>query len=82
MTLLEEWREFERNIVPADVDQIMRSKMRFLFYSGALCVFDRLPLTEAVPGRLVELHSQLQELASEVAKCEREKIHGRPWVNE
>ena len=51
MTLLEEWREFERNIVPADVDQIMRSKMRFLFYSGALCVFDRFTVDRSGTGQ-------------------------------
>jgi hypothetical protein len=77
MTLIEEWREFERNIVPADTDQIMRSKMRFLFYSGCLSVIDRLISTErtldSVALYLALMHES-HELANDVA-AEYRKAH-------
>lgn len=80
MTLLEEWREFERNLVPADTDQITRSKMRFLFYSGCLSIIDRMLNMErtmdtiALPDVFALLHES-HALANDVA-AEYRKAHG------
>lgn len=66
ITLLDAWRECERNIVPTDTDQITRSKMRFLFYTGALTVSDRLIDADGALD-LLELHRELNNLATEIA---------------
>jgi hypothetical protein len=71
MTLLEEWREFERNIVPQGTDATTRSKMQFLFYSGALSLFDRLVLAEQARDPIA-LHRELHELANSVAAVYRD----------
>lgn len=66
ITLLDAWRECERNIVPPETDQLTRSKMRFLFYTGALTVSDRLIDTDGALD-LLELHRELNNLATEIA---------------
>ena len=51
-TLLEDWREFETNILPADFGVEQRRKTKFAFYTAATLVIDRLLQSEA--GRLAE----------------------------
>jgi hypothetical protein len=75
ITLLDAWRECERNIVPTDTDQITRSKMRFLFYTGALEVIDRLVETDKADSvklsDLLELMHEAQDMANEIARVSR-----------
>jgi hypothetical protein len=74
-TLLEDWREFERNILPADFGVEQRRKAMFAFYAGAMRVADRLVTPDEVNHHFViDLHVECQAIANALA----EEYGGRP----
>jgi len=75
-TLLEDWLEFERNVLPADFGVEQRRKAKFAFYSGALRVIER--VMEAQPmdaDAAVPLITQMQTEAQALANAIVEDVH-------
>lgn len=66
-TLLEDWQEFERNILPADFGVEARRKTKFAFYSGALRILDKLMEgASADVNTVVALSVECQRLANDI----------------
>ena len=66
-TLLEDWQEFERNILPADFGEAQRRKCKFAFYSGALRIIDKLMAGASCDvNTIVALSTECQRLANDI----------------
>jgi hypothetical protein len=72
-TLLEEWREFESNVLPADFGVEQRRKAKFAFYTAALGVIERFrqaqPMdADAAVSLIRQMQMDCQELANSIAE--------------
>jgi hypothetical protein len=70
-TLLEDWREFERNVLPADFGVEQRRKAKFAFYTAALGVIERFmeaqPMdVDAAVHFIRQMQIEAQELATSI----------------
>lgn len=69
MTLLDAWREFERNVLPADMPTATRSKVWLAFQLGASEVVDRVIEREIDGEAFVEFYVEIQQELALVARA-------------
>lgn len=75
MTLLEDWQEFERNILPVDFGEMQREKCKFAFYSGALRIIDQLLAGASCDvNSIARLSGQCQEIANSIVLDARARL--------
>jgi hypothetical protein len=70
--LIDAWKEFERNLVPADFGKSQRRTVMFAFYAAASTVADRLMAAKPVNGHItdsiVQVKVECQHLANAIAR--------------
>jgi hypothetical protein len=76
-SIIDAWKEFERNVVPADFGRDQRRTVMFAFYTAAATVADRLLAAQPTEHPMddynlecfiVELKVECQELANAIAR--------------
>jgi len=72
MTLLEDWRQFEDNVLPDDFGAYQRRTAKLAFYAGASTILDRIlcVLAEGPIDALAirDLRIECQEVANSIAE--------------